>query len=491
MNPLSAPRYAPIRQAVLKHFPLALAVVATATLSGCMTVGTHYHAPQTEAPTQWTTAADTRTPDATVLAGWWRQFGDTVLDGLVEDAIATNLDLATARAQLREARARRGLAGAQLGPTVNISGSAARNRSSAETGNGGTTELYSAGFDASWEPDIFGRLGRGVEAAAADLDASTESLRDTQVSLVAEVVLNYVELRTAERRLAMTESRVAALGETHELTRWRVQAGLVSTLDEAQARTELESAQATLPALRTTMVEARNRLAVLLAHAPGSLQARLAANGAVPLASRAMAVGIPADTLRQRPDVRGAERKLAAQTARLGEAEAARYPSFSLSGSVGVEALALDALGHRGAVARSLLAGITAPIFDSGRISANIEIQDALLEQALLTYRSTVLGALEEVENALVAVANADERRTQLARATASAQEALLIAEHRYASGLTDFLTVLDSQRTLLTLEDDLASSTGALATAQIQLYKALGGGWSPTDTIAISRKSS
>jgi len=468
----------------------ALTLAAVLTLSGCMTVGPDYQQPQTAVPAKWSATGEVEAPDATVLAEWWRQYQDPVLDGLVADALAANLDLATARAQLREARARRTLAGAALGPSLTASGSASRSRTSSESSSGTTSDLFSTDFDASWEPDIFGGLKRGAEAAEGDLGASAESLRDTRVSLVAEVVLNYVELRTGERRLAVAAASVAARGETFDLTRWRRQAGLVSDLDAAQARTELESARANLPALRTAVTEAQNRLAVLLGRSPGELVSRLS-EADIPQTVVSMAVGIPADTLRQRPDVRAAERRLAAQTARLGEAEAARYPSFSLSGSLGLSALSLDALGSTGSVTRSLLAGISAPIFDSGSIEANIEIQDALLEQARLAYQAAVLTALEDVENALVSVANAGERHTQLIQATASAREALQIAEHRYASGLTDFLNVLDSQRTLLSLEDQLASSTGELASAQIQLYKAVGGGWSPTDSAQDTRTAS
>lgn len=459
------------------HAPLA-ALTALA-LAGCA-VGPDYQPPQADVPMQWSAAADTRALDRAVLAEWWRQFRDPLLDSLVADAFAANRDLATARAQLREARARRSLAGAQLGPTVDASVSGSRSTSSEQAGSGATRELYSAGFDANWEVDVFGGLRRGVEAAAADVGASEESLRDTRVSLAAEVVLNYVDLRTAERRLALTEASVAERRETYDLTRWRAQAGLVSELDVAQARTELENASAALPALHTSVSEAQNRLAVLLGRAPGEVQQRLAATAAVPLAGAAAAAGIPADVLRMRPDVRAAERRLAAQTARLGEAEAARYPRFNLSGTIGLEALTFSGLGDSGADTHSLLGGVTAPIFHSGRIRANIEIQNALLEQARLGYEAAVLTALQDVENALVAVANARERHAQLTSATASAREALRIAEQRYASGLADFLSVLVSQRTLLALEIELASSTGALATAQIQLYKALGGGWAP-----------
>lgn len=458
---------------------VSASLAALIALSGCA-VGPDYRAPAPDVPAQWTAAADARALEAAVLAEWWRQFHDPLLDALVADALAANRDLATARAQLREARARRGLAGAQLGPTLDASVSGSRSTSEDAAGNDVTRELYSAGFDASWEPDIFGGLRRGVEAAAADVGASAESLRDVRVTLAAEVVLNYVDLRAAERRLALTEASVAERRETYAITRWRAQAGLVSELDVAQARTELENAGAALPALRTSVTAAQNRLAVLLGRAPGELQERLAATAEVPFAGGAAAAGIPADVLRMRPDVRAAERRLAAQTARLGEAEAARYPRFNLSGTLGVEALTFSGLDDSGADTRSLLGGVTAPIFHSGRIRANIEIQDARLEQARLAYEAAVLTALQEVEDALVDVANARERHAQLVSATESARTALNIAEQRYASGLADFLSVLVSQRTLLTLEIELAGSAGALATAQIQLYKALGGGWSP-----------
>jgi NodT family efflux transporter outer membrane factor (OMF) lipoprotein len=463
---------------------LALVLLAGLGLTACVAVGPDYETPVMDVPAAWRQSGlkadgEKQVAEAIDLSRWWRELDDPVLNDLVTDALKANLDLATARAQLREARAQRALAGAQLGPTVDVSTSATRRQSSEKSGSGATSELYNAGFDADWEVDIFGGLRRGLEAAEADLDAGMEGLRDTQVSIVAEVVLNYVDLRTAERRLTIAEDNIASLNEIFELARWRFQAGLVSEIDVAAARTELESTRADLPSLRTTTVEARNRLAVLLGRKPGDLESRLSVSGAIPLAEHAVAVGIPADILRQRPDVRAAERKLAAQTARLGEAEADRYPSFNLSGSVGLEALTLSGLGSGSAALYSLLGSMTAPIFHSGRILANIETQDALLEQARLAYKTAVLTALEDVENALVAVTNTSERRNKLMQAADSARETLRLAEQRYASGLIDFLTVLDSQRTVLNLEDDLAGSTGELAAAQIQLYKALGGGWS------------
>ena len=433
------------RSAHVKPLPRAVAGIALAMLCGCAAVGPDYQPPTVRGPAQWTVVSESRAADPAVLAQWWREFDDPVLNGLVADALDANLDIATARAQLREARAQRLLAGAQLGPSVDASTSGSRNKSSRQAGLGTTSELYSAGFDASWEADLFGGLRRGVEAAEADVGASVEELRDARVSLVAEVVINYVDLRTAERRLAIAQDSLASLGEIYDLARWRQQAGLVSELDVAQALTELESTRATLPALRTAAVEPRNRLAVLLDATPEALRSRLTSTGAIPLLGREAAVGIPADTLRRRPDVRSAERSLAAQTARLGEAEAARYPSFGLSGSIGLEALTLSTLGNGG-----------------------------------LAYRAAILTAVEDVENALTAVANTAERREQLGQAAATARATLDLADQRYAGGLVDFLTVLDSQRTVQDLEDQQAVSTGELAQAQAQLYKALGGGWAP-----------
>ena len=466
-----------------------IALLCAALVSGCAAVGPDYAQPQLPVPAGWTAAADQHPADAAALATWWRQFDDPVLDRLIADALAANPGLAEARARLREARARRGAAGAQLAPSVDASLSGSTATGSSQTGSGATRELYRAGFDASWELDVFGGLRRSVEAAQAEMEASVESLRDTRVSLAAEVALNYIDLRTAEERLAIAEASIAARSENHEIIHWRQQAGLVSELDLAQATTDLASTRAALPLLRAAAVEAKNRLAVLLGRNPGELEDRLAAGDRVVLLGRAAAVGIPADTLRQRPDVRTAERRLAAETARLGEAEAARYPSFRLSGTLGLEALELDALTDSGADTRSLVGGITAPIFNAGRIAANIDIQDARLEQARQAYRATVLTALEEVENALTAVAETRARRARLTEAATAAQTTLQIAQHRYQSGLADFLSVLDAQRTQLSLDEQLAGSSGELARAHTRLYKALGGGWSPAADLLSAKE--
>ena len=413
------------------------------------------------------------------LSRWWETLRDPVLPELVSASLAANPDLKSAQARLRQARARRLLAGADFFPTVSGAFAASRVRTSEQAGTGRTTELYSAGFDASWEPDVFGGVRRGVEAAQADLEASAASLHNTRVSLVAEVALNYVEVRAFQSRLGIARANLDSQIETFQLTDWRAQAGLVGALDVEQARANLEQTRAQIPTLETSLAQAEHRLAVLLGLAPGALRAQLASGGPVPAPPERAAVGIPADTLRQRPDVRAAERTLAAETARIGQAEAARYPGFALSGFIGLEALSLGALGGSGATAHSLAASVATVIFDGGRLRHQVEIQSAVAEQALANYEAAILTALEDVENALVSLANSVQRAATLRTAAEAARNAALLARQRYASGLIDFLTVLDTQRTLLSIEDSLAATHAESASALIQLYKALGGGWS------------
>ncbi len=457
------------------------------TLAGCAAVGPDYSAPEPALPAAWNrvgSSGESASPDdAGDLSRWWQRLGDPALSNLIERSLGGGRDGATelraAHARLREARARRALAGANLFPTLNASASGSRAKSSAEAGSGRTSELYSAGFDAGWEPDVFGGNRRGIEAARADLESSAARLYATQVSIAAEVALNYVELRAFQARLAIARTNLASQSETMQLTDWRAQAGLVSSLDVEQSRANREQTRAQIPSLQTGLAEAEHRLAILLGQAPGTLDETLAAPAPIPPVPDEVAVGIPADTLRQRPDVRAAERALAAATARIGQAQAQRYPSFALRGSIGLEALTLGALGGADAIARSLLASVGATLFDGGRLRQQVEIQNALQEQALIAYEAAVLGALEEVENALVSLANSRQRQAALGGAAEAARNAALLARYRYSAGLIDFQTVLDTERTVLTIEDSQAGSQAEGATALVQLYKALGGGWS------------
>jgi NodT family efflux transporter outer membrane factor (OMF) lipoprotein len=293
------------------------------------------------------------------------------------------------------------------------------------------------------------------------------------------VALNYVEACAFQARLATAQRNLQSQSETFQITDWRAQAGLVGTLDVEQARTQLEQTRAQIPALETSLAQAEHRLGVLLGGAPGALRDRLQGRAQIPVPPEGIAIGIPADTLRQRPDLRAAERTLAAETARIGAREAARYPAFALTGSIGLEAFTLGALAGADALATSLAANVAATIFDGGRLRAQVQAQRAVVEQALVRYEAAIVTALEEVENALGGLANSAQRVAALQSAVESARSAALLARQRYASGLIDFQPVLDTERTLLSLEDNLAAAQAARASALIQLYKALGGGWS------------
>lgn len=428
-------------------------------------------------------------PSAPVeLARWWRQLDDAQLHALIAQALSNNLDLRTAQSRLREARARRARAGTNRFPTVTASSALNLSKGSSETGSGQTRELYSAGFDASWEPDIFGSVRRSEEAAQADLETAEANVYAAQVSLVAEIALNYVELRAYQDRLAIAKTHIASQAETLQLAEWRAQAGLVSTLDVVQARSNLAQTRAQIPTLDTHRSEAERRLEILLGQMPGTLTARLAQPTGVPSVPTRVTASIPADALRQRPDVRAAERKLAAETARVGVAQAAQYPGFRLSGSLGLQALSLGGLLGADALTRSVLGSVTGPIFDAGRLRQQIDIQNVVQEQAFLAYQATVLNALGEVENALTALANTQERQHRLREALTAARLAMTLAQQRYSAGLIDFQTVLDTERGVLTLEDSLKTSQAEHVSALIRLYKALGGGWSTSvSSIATS----
>jgi NodT family efflux transporter outer membrane factor (OMF) lipoprotein len=453
------------------------AVVAPVALAGCMTVGPDYKEPALPLPAAWSGFAAEGRED---LSRWWERLEDPLLSRLITEALRASPDLRSAQAKLREARARRDLAGAQRAPSVDASAATSASRSSDPDT---TSRLYSAGFDAGWEIDVFGGKRRALQAAEADLQSSAAGLDATRVTLAAEVARNYVEARAFRARLAIARSNLESQSETLQLTEWRAQAGQVSSLELEQARANREQTRAQIPSLETSLAEAQHRLAILLGLAPAALNEQLATAAPVPRAPARIAVGIPADVLRQRPDVRAAERTLAAQTARIGQAEAARYPGFSLTGSIGLEAASLDALTGGATSARALAAGVSAPIFDGGRLRRQVELQRAVQESAQVSYESTVLTALEEVENALAAFGNRGARRDALAEAVTAARNAALLARHRYTAGLIDFQTVLDTERTVLQIEDSHAASEADGVLALIQLYKALGGGWTPGST--------
>ncbi len=456
--------------------------LAVLIVAGCVTVGPDYIRPETPLPPVWHTQLQrgltTAEMDPENLAAWWTGFKDPQLSHLIEQALAGNLDLKKARARVREARARRGTAQAAFFPTLDASGSVSWGRTIRDTGSSEGSDLYSAGFDAGWELDIFGGLRRSVEAAEADLQAVREEGRDTLVSLLAETALNYVEVRTLQAERTALEANLATQDDTFRLVAWRQQAGLSDDLAVQQARYNLENTRSQIPVLRTSLEEALNRLAVLLGEQPGKIHEEMEKQVPIPVPPLRVAVGLPADTLRRRPDVRRTEQELAAQTARVGVATADLYPKFSLSGSIGLEAHSLPALSS--SALWTLLGGprITWPLFRGGALRQKIEVQSALQEQALIRYEATVLQALEEVENVLTAYAEEQIRGDSLGAAEEAAAQAATLAQHKYEAGLTDFTSVLEAQRSLRSFQYQRARSRGTVAANLIRLYKTLGGGW-------------
>jgi NodT family efflux transporter outer membrane factor (OMF) lipoprotein len=381
---------------------------------------------------------------------------DPTLTTLVTQALQANTSAKSAQAALLQARAQRDVQAAGMGPSVSASASAQRSQS----GNADAGNRFQAGFDASWEPDVFGGNRSALNASEADARASETSLADVQVSLAAEVAVSYIELRGLQSRLGIARSNLAAQTETLQITRWRGQAGLVSSLDVEQAIASSEQTAAQIPALQTSLAQALSSLAVLTGQAPGTLPGAL--NGAlntpaaIPQGPADLALAFPAETLRQRPDVRTAEHRVSAALARVDAAEAARYPSFRLSGSLGLSALTLGTLTNGASVARSLLASVSAPLFDGGAARAQVRSQEAALEQARLAYQGTVITAVKDVEDALVALQGDRERLLRLQAASTAAANAELLARQRYSNGLIDFRTVLDTQRSLLSAQDSV-----------------------------------
>ncbi|HFQ80130.1 MAG TPA: efflux transporter outer membrane subunit [Desulfobacterales bacterium] len=455
--------------------PLLGTAVIILLMAGCAAVGPNYSKPVMPVPAGWHTKLQDglNSGQPRRLAHWWTVFHDPLLSRLIKQAAARNLNLKKARIRLLEARARRTMSRSAIFPALNTSGSITKNRA-----NNRETNLYNAGFDAGWELDIFGGVRRSIEAATADLQADQEDLRDILVSLLAEVCQNYIDVRTYQVRLTVAAENIKTQQKSLQLVRSRYESGLVTNLDIQQAAYSLENSRAQVPSLRTGLNEAMNRLALLLGLPPGTLNKELRPKEPIPLPPPRVAVGIPANLIRRRPDIRRAERRLAAQAARVGVAAAALYPTLKLNGSIGFEALSLNHLFDTINRSSSFGPAISWPIFDAGRIRANIKAQSALRDQYFIQYESTVLTALNEVENALTAYTDEQIRAQHLKLSAAAAEKSLKLAAIRYTSGLTNFSAVLNAQESLLAVQDQAAQSAGALSVDLVRIYKALGGGW-------------
>jgi NodT family efflux transporter outer membrane factor (OMF) lipoprotein len=414
------------------------------------------------------------------LAQWWTVFNDPRLTSLVERAMQANLDLRLAESRIRQARAAMGIAGADLGPTVDTAASYRRSRTpSGNSGEAVTTDFYRMGFDAGWEIDLFGGVRRGVEAAGADLDTAVESRRDLLVSLSAEVAGNYLDPCSFQQRLTIARQNLEAQEHSTELTRQRFRTGFVGKLDVVRAEALAATTAGQIPLFEAQVRQTIYSLSLLLGGEPSTLLAELTPDAALPVAIATVPLGLPSELLLRRPDIRRAEAKIHAATARIGVAKADLLPKFTIVGSLGLQNNTLNSLFNQAAsTAWSLGPSLNWPLFDMGRNRANLELKKAVQEEELLAYEQTVLGALQEVENALIASTKEDEHRQALIRAVAANRTAVDLATALYAAGENDFLVVLDAQRSLYASEDALAQSSRTVATNLVALFKALGGGW-------------
>ncbi len=454
-------------------------------LSGC---ATHRDSMQGSAqvPARWNSESKVSGPlDSSTIRQWWKRFDDPVLDALVGQALTSSPDLKTALARITESRGERSVQLAGLLPTV--SGNASdriQRRDEQSTGLVTRSETTNLSVDMSWEIDLFGRQLQNVRAASQDVEQTIENFYGAQVTLTADVGSAYITLRGAQAQLAVLRRNVETRGETTEITRWKQEAGISDMLEVQQTVSTLEQARASIPTLEQTIAETKNQLAVLCGQTPGQLDGLLSRSDSLPRVPAKIATGIPAEALNNRPDVRAAVDGVLVAYYRKTAAELERLPTIDFSGSLGLEALRTGTIFSPEAAARtlagSLMASLAQPIFEGGRITANIRISESQAEQAIYAYESTVLTALSEVENALVAIRRLSERLEILRKADEAASEASELATRQYEAGSVDLLTVLDVQRTQLSVEESRAITESDQLNAYVQLYRSLGGGWSP-----------
>ena len=462
----------------MRKFQFLLAPIAAAVLAACA-VGPDYHAPETKAAEKF----DNMEPNYSTgqgTAAFWHTFADPELDKLVTDALASNHDLRIAMTRVEEARALRRDAAFDLAPSINASGGYTKTRSSnaVTPGIARNSEIYDAGFDAFWELDFFGGVRRGLEASKAGLGAEEAGLQDVQVIVTGEVTRTYFELRGQQLQLDVARRNVANQQSTLELAQARLDAGSGTEFDTARAQAQLSTTLGTIGPLEAAVARSIHRLSVLVGREPGALRAELTPTQNLPPLPGIVSVGDPAGLLRRRPDIRVAERELAGATAQIGVAVADLFPRVTFTGSAGYVAGSSGALGDRGTDAYVLAPGISWGIFDYGHVQARIGAAKWHKEGALLRYEKTVLQALEETEDSLVTHARARDRLVHDQAAVEASTTAAGLARTRYENGASDFLQVLDAERTLLQSEDQLARSRTEAATSLIAVYKALGGGW-------------
>jgi multidrug efflux system outer membrane protein len=452
--------------------------LAAALVAGC-TVGPDYQKPETKPPEVWGEKADTSSAD---LSRWWSVFNDPALEKLVALAVESNHDLRLAGARIREAKADLGIASGALLPEVNLTGAATRIRISENAtrfpDSGLYSNLYTGGFGASWEIDLFGGTRRAIEAAEADLETTVVFREAVRVSLLGELAANYVGLRGNQRLLSVLNENLASAKSTADLIRARIRAGLATDFDLARAESLVANAESQLPQVEAALKRSLHRIGVLVGREPRALAGELERVAPIPAAPAGVIVGLPSELLRRRPDIHVAERQLAAATARVGVATAEMFPKISLTGAFGLESF--NSSDFFEAASRTFIVGpvVRWPIFAGGRIRAGIEAADARQEQALVEYEKSILVALEEVENSLVGYLREGERRRSILAAADADKRAATLSDDLYKKGLASFLEVLEAQQNLFVTQAELARSEAGVSLALVSLYRALGGGW-------------
>lgn len=445
------------------HSKLILSLSLASLVAGCATGPDYQLRGPAELGIPQSYRDDTSVPlSPEAMANWWTQLGDPALNALIERAIANNLDLVQATARLRQAREALVQARAGLLPTLDASAGTGRNFSSPGNDRSG----FSLGGDAAWEIDLFGKIGRSVEAARADAEGAGYDLANVRVAIIAEVATNYIQARLAQEQLRIARETLANDSENLDIAGWRVQAGLVSSLDQEQARAQRARTAASIPNIEIQYRGALNRIAVLVGEAPGAATAPLEVAAPIPSAPDSIAAGIPADTLRQRPDVRSAERVLASATARIGVAQADLLPSLRITGNIGTSAFSLGGLFDT--VTGGLFANIAQSIFDGGRRRSAVRSQQAAADAAFASYKQTVLTSLEDVENGVNALAAAHTRMDAFTTALDASNSSAILARSQYRAGLTDFQTLLQTEQSLLSARNNMASSRADQALAMI-----------------------
>jgi outer membrane protein, multidrug efflux system len=461
----------------MKKRPLLTFLFVACLIGGCK-VGPNFKLPPANVPQTWVgvtnngSAATTHAPAD--LTAWWKKFNDPTLVSLIDEALRTNLTLQLAQSRLRQARASRGIAAGPLWPSLNAN--AAYSRSATGTAPG--TNTFLSGLDAAWELDFFGGTRRSMESADANIQAARDNIHDAQVTVCAEIALDYIQLRSFQEQIAIADDNLKSEQRTAGLTRKRLAAGFVSALDVANAEAQVATTASAIPVLETSARQTIYALSILLARPPGDLVDQLSRPGPVPLTPPEVPVGLPSDLLWRRPDIREAKAQWHAANAQIGVAKADLFPQFSLTGSINYQS---DLVRTMYAGANRIWAAgpsVNWAILQGGAIEANVHLQKELTDQASITYRQTVLQALADVENALIAFAREWDHRKALNEAVVQNRRAVDLSMQLYTQGNTDFLSVLDAQRSLYTSETALSQSKGSISTDLVALYKALGGGW-------------